>query len=316
MTSRIDEGERAAWPRLDLPGGAETTQSLLLWAQILGKTRLGLSPMVNHWWQVPLYVSARGLSTSPIPIGDRIFDLELDFIAHRLVARTSDDRSESMSLCDQSLAGFYADYLALLARLGVSVQIHPLAVEMPERVRLDRDARVCRYDPDWANRFFRALIQADRVLKQFRGGFLGKASPVHFFWGGFDLAVTRFSGRGGRPGPLGPSRGGTPPGPALRRTPRARRLLRQLAGQTRDQARSPHAASGHPLVRARRGLGLLLSQRRVRGGAARVPRRASAPAFRSAVSAASSMAWDAFSASPSLFSDRPDRGCRPVWCTA
>jgi hypothetical protein len=202
MMPQTDEGERA-WPRLDLPGGPDTTQSLLLWAQILGKTRLGLSPMVNHWWQVPLYVSARGLTTSPIPIGDRIFDLELDFVSHRLVARTSDDRAESMSLCDQSLAGFYADYLALLARLDVKVQIRPFAVEMPERVRLDRDVRMCRYDPDWANRFFRALIQADRVLKQFRGGFLGKASPVHFFWGGFDLAVTRFSGRAAPPHPGG-----------------------------------------------------------------------------------------------------------------
>jgi hypothetical protein len=192
------------WPALDYTEWQDSCATLHLLTQIVGKIRLAHAPLVNHWWQVPLYVSARGLTTSPIPIGDRIiFDLELDFIAHRLVARTSDGRSESLSLCDQSLAGFYAVYIECLRRLGISVEIRPFAVELPERVRLDRDARLCRYDPDWANRFFRALIQADRLLKQFRGGFLGKASPVHFFWGGFDLAVTRFSGRAAPPHPGG-----------------------------------------------------------------------------------------------------------------
>src|SRR5450432_3779228 len=198
MTSRSDKSDSDPWPRLDVSGHAETSQSLLLWGQILGKTRLALSPMVNHWWQVPLMVTARGLSTTPMPIGDRVLDIELDFIDHRLVARTSDGAVESMSLCDQALSGFHAEYMGRLTKLGVSVTINPIAVEMVDLVRLDRDARVCRYDPDWSNRFFRALIQADRLLKEFRGRFVGKASPVHFFWGGFDLAVTRFSGRRAR----------------------------------------------------------------------------------------------------------------------
>jgi uncharacterized protein DUF5996 len=183
------------WPRLDGGGGAETSQSLLLWGQILGKTRLALSPMVNHWWQVSLRVTARGLTTTPMPVDQRVVDVELDLIEHRLVARTSDGGIESMSLCDQPLSSFFAGYMRLLANLGVRVEISPIAVEIPERVLLDRDARLCRYDGDWANRFFRALIQADRLLKQFRGRFLGKASPVHFFWGACDLAATRFSGR-------------------------------------------------------------------------------------------------------------------------
>ena len=203
MPNAPDDGERAAWPRLDVGAGQETKETLLLWGQILGKTRLALAPMMNHWWQVPLYLSARGLTTSPIPSGDRVFDLEMDFITHRLIARTSDGGLESMSLCDGTLAGFYEEYVALLARLGLAPQIHPFSVETAERIRLDRDPRACRYDAGWANRFFRALVQADRALKQFRGGFIGKASPVHFFWGGFDLAVTRFSGRRAPPHPGG-----------------------------------------------------------------------------------------------------------------
>ncbi len=193
------------WPRLDVGGGAETSQSLLFWGQILGKTRLALSPMVNHWWQVSLRLTARGLTTTSMPVDDRVLDVELDVIDHRLVARTSDGGLESMSLCDQPLSTFYAEYMRLLGKLGVRVEMSPMVVEIPDRVLLDRDARLCRYDGDWANRFFRALIQADRLLKEFRGRFLGKASPVHFFWGAGDLAATRFSGR---PAPLHP--GGIP----------------------------------------------------------------------------------------------------------
>ncbi len=194
-----------AWPRLDDGGRHGTHESLLWWGQIVGKTRLALSPMVNHWWQVPLYLTARGLGTTPMPVGARVLDLEIDLIDHRLVARTSDGRTTSMALCDQQLSSFYAEYVRHLRELGVEVAINPTAVEVPELVRLDRDARVCRYDPDWASRFFRALLQADRLLKEFRGKFRGKASPVHFFWGGFDLAATRFSGR---PAPRHP--GGVP----------------------------------------------------------------------------------------------------------
>jgi hypothetical protein len=195
--------EAEGWPALDGGGGEDTKNSLLLWGQIIGKTRLAFSPMVNHWWHVPLYVSARGLTTTPIPVGERVFDLEMDFISHQLVARASDGGIEAMSLCDQRLADFYADYLQRLGRLGIEVDLQPFTVETVERVRLDQDQRLCRYDAGWANRFFRALVQIDGVFKEFRGRFLGKASPVHFFWGGFDLAATRFSGRAAPPHPGG-----------------------------------------------------------------------------------------------------------------
>jgi hypothetical protein len=196
-------GSAAAWPSLEGTGSLETVGSLRLWAQIVGKTRLVLSPMVNHWWQVAFYVTARGLGTSPIAVDDRVFDVEVDLVGHELVVRTSDGGHERMPLRDGTLAHFYAEYAGCLARLGIDLSIHPFAVEMPERIRLDRDTRSCRYDPDWANRFFRVLVQADRLLKEFRGRFIGKASPVHFFWGGFDLAVTRFSGRPATPHPGG-----------------------------------------------------------------------------------------------------------------
>jgi hypothetical protein len=183
------------WPRLDVGGGAETRESLLLWGQVIGKTRLALSPMMNHWWQVPLYVTARGLTTSLMPVGDRALDVEIDFIDHRVVGRTSDGAVESMSLRACALDSFYGEYMQVLERLGVSLAINPMAVEIPELVYLDKDRRTCGYDPDWARRFFQALVQADRLLAEFRGRFVGKASPVHLFWGAFDLAATRFSGR-------------------------------------------------------------------------------------------------------------------------
>jgi len=200
-----DQHDSDPWPRLDVGGGAETSQSLLFWGQILGKTRLALNPMVNHWWQVSLRLTARGLAAPAMPVDHRVLDVELDLIDHRLVARTSDGGVGSMSLCDQPLSTFFAEYMRLLGNLGVRVEISPVAVEIPERVLLNQDARLCRYDGDWANRFFRVLIQADRLLKEFRGKFVGKASPVHFFWGAGDLAATRFSGR---PAPLHP--GGIP----------------------------------------------------------------------------------------------------------
>ena len=130
--------------------------------------------MVNHWWQVSLRLTARGLTTTAMPVDQRVLDVELDLIDHRLVARTSDGGVESMSLCDQPLSTFYADYMRLLGKLGVRVAISPMAVEIPDRVLLDQDARLCRYDGDWANRFFRALLQADRLLKEFRGRFRGR----------------------------------------------------------------------------------------------------------------------------------------------
>jgi len=199
----VHDGGGDPWPDLSAGDGIETSTTLLLLAQVIGKTRLASAPMMNHWWQVPLYVTARGLSTSPIPAGDRVFDIELDFLVHRLVVRASDGGVESMRLGERSLADFSAEYLDKLHRLGLEVRIWPFAVEIPDRVRLDQDVRVRRYDADWVGRFFRALVQADMLLKEFRGRFLGKASPVHFFWGGFDLAVTRFSGRPAPPHPGG-----------------------------------------------------------------------------------------------------------------
>ena len=192
------------WPRLDSPNFLDTTASLQLWAQIVGKIRLALNPMVNHWWQVPLYVSARGLATSPMPVsGGRVLDIEFDFIDHRLVSRSSDGGVDSIPLSGCALSSFYAGLMASLGKLGIAVAINPVSVEMPEAVHMDRDARACHYDADWARRFFGALVRIDAVLKRFRGGFLGKASPVHFFWGALDLAVTRFSGRTAPPHPGG-----------------------------------------------------------------------------------------------------------------
>jgi hypothetical protein len=191
--------ENTEWPPLDGEGRMETVASLTLWGQIVGKTRLALCPPVNHWWHVTFYVSARGLTTSSIPAKGGVFDIELDFVDHRLVARNSDGAVESMQLGERSLSSFYREYVECLRRLGVDLALFPYSVEMPERIRLDQDSRICRYDPGWANRFFHALVAADRVLKRFRGRFRGKASPVHFFWGAFDLATTRFSGRSAPP---------------------------------------------------------------------------------------------------------------------
>jgi len=184
------------WPRLDSPNFLDTTASLQLWTQIVGKIRLALSPMINHWWQVPLYVSARGLTTSPMPVGDgRVLDIEFDFIDHRLVSRSSAGVVDSIPLSECALSSFYARVMSSLAKLDIVVVINPVSVEMPEAVHLARDPRACSYDADWVRRFFGALVRIDAVLKRFRGRFQGKASPVHFFWGALDLAVTRFSGR-------------------------------------------------------------------------------------------------------------------------
>jgi hypothetical protein len=180
---------------LDGAGAQETATALLLWFQMVGKTRLALCPMENHWWQVPLYVSARGLTTLTMPAGPRALDVEVDLLSHELRARSSDGALEAIPLREGPLSTFYRDYLALLSRVSVAPPLYPYAVEIPERISFERDPRVCRYDPGWATRFFRALVGADRLLKRFRGRFIGKVSPVHFFWGGFDLAVTRFSGR-------------------------------------------------------------------------------------------------------------------------
>jgi hypothetical protein len=193
------------WPELPYPAWRETALTLQLWTQIVGKIRLRLSPWLNHGWQVPLYVSARGLTTSPIPIGHEILEIEFDFIAHRLTLRTSRGEERSLPLKPCSVADFYRETFGLLRELGITVVINQMPNEVADPIRFSEDEVHAAYDADAAHRFWRALVQVDRVFKLFRSSFLGKVSPVHFFWGSFDLAVTRFSGRAA---PLHP--GGVP----------------------------------------------------------------------------------------------------------
>ncbi|MEA2724811.1 MAG: hypothetical protein QOH59_2582 [Gemmatimonadales bacterium] len=184
-----------AWPALPLDSWRDTYETLHMWTQIVGKTRLALAPMENHWWQVALYVTERGLTTSPIPSADRTFAVDFDFLEHNLSVRTSDGMERTLPLWPRAVADFYADYLALLRSLGIEARIWPVPVEVESSIRFPDDRTHASYDADSATRLWRILTQADRVLKRFRGRYLGKASPVHFFWGGFDLAATRFSGR-------------------------------------------------------------------------------------------------------------------------
>jgi len=196
----------AIWPDLPYPAWRDTAATLQLWTQIVGKVRLTLSPWVNHGWQVPLYVTARGLGTSAIPVGNEILELEFDFIGHRLAARTSSGAEGSLPLRPQAVADFYRAVMDLLNSMGIAVAINEMPNEIPNPVRFSQDRTHAAYDAVSAHRFWRVLVQVDRVFKLFRTGFLGKVSPVHFFWGSFDLAVTRFSGRaaslhpGGVPG--------------------------------------------------------------------------------------------------------------------
>ena len=187
--------EDRAWPALPLSSWEPSRTTLHMWTQIVGKIRLALSPYTNHWWQVPLYVSARGLTTSPIPYDRGAFEILFDFIAHELRIETSDGTGRTLRLAPQSVAAFYAELMGTLAAMRIAVRIWPMPVEIPHPIAFDKDQINAAYDPDYTNRFWRALVSVDAVLKEFRGGFLGKASPVHFFWGSFDLAVTRFSGR-------------------------------------------------------------------------------------------------------------------------
>jgi len=166
-----------------------------MWTQIVGKTRLALSPMINHWWQAPLYVSSRGLTTSPIPYGWRTFQIDFDFIDHELRIGTSDGAAHSFALRPQSVAEFYRDFVAGLRSLDIEVNILTTPSEVENPIPFEKDTIHAAYDGGQAHRFWLALTQADRVMQQFRSRFIGKCSPVHFFWGGFDMAVTRFSGR-------------------------------------------------------------------------------------------------------------------------
>jgi hypothetical protein len=194
------------WPELPYENWRDTAATLQLWTQIVGKVRLALTPWVNHGWQVPLYVSARGLATSPIPAGGGILEVEFDFVAHRLAARTSAGGEAGFPLEPQTVADFYRCTMALLAGLGIRVAINEMPNEVADPIPFSQDFGHRSYDAASVHRFWQALVQADRVFRLFRTGFLGKVSPVHFFWGSFDLAMTRFSGRpaphhpGGIPG--------------------------------------------------------------------------------------------------------------------
>jgi hypothetical protein len=183
------------WPELPTAAWRETYATLQLWTQIAGKIRLVRTPWLNHSWHVALYVTARGLTTSPIPDNIRTFQIDFDFIDHALRISTSDGATREFALAGQSVASFYAAVMAALADLGIHIEIDEIPNELPEPIRFSQDTQHASYDPDAVRRFFQILVNADRVFKQFRTGFLGKASPVHFFWGSFDLAVTRFSGR-------------------------------------------------------------------------------------------------------------------------
>jgi hypothetical protein len=194
---------RAAWPALPLEEWWATYETLHLWAQMVGKTRLALAPMQNHWWQVALYVSSRGLGGSPLPYGGQTVDIDFDFLDHRLVVRRSDGATRALALVPRSVADFYGEYRGLWRDLGMDVRIRPVPAEIPDAIPFGDDRRHASYDPDAAQRCWRALVQADRVLRAFRGRFLGKCSPVHFWWGGFDLSCTRFSGRPAPPHPGG-----------------------------------------------------------------------------------------------------------------
>ena len=194
-----------AWPELTLSSWQDTRDTLHLWTQIIGKVRLALEPMVNHWWQVPLYVSARGLTTSVMHADGLGLEIEFDFVAHVLAIRTSAGQLREIALEPRSVADFYAATMQALDDLGVHPKILARPVEIADAIPFAKDEVHRAYDGAAVRRFWVALSQAHRVMFQFRAGFRGKASPVHFFWGGFDLAVTRFSGR-----PAPRHRGGIP----------------------------------------------------------------------------------------------------------
>jgi Family of unknown function (DUF5996) len=183
------------WPDLPPPKWRDTYATLHMWTQIVGKTRLALAPMENHWWQVALYLSATGLTTSPMPCGNRTVAVEFDFIAHRLLIRTSDGTERSLPLAPMSVADFYGRYRSILEDLGIKAKIYASPVEVEIATPFPQDRRHAAYDPDIAHRCWQILANTQRVMQAFRGRFTGKQSPVHFFWGSFDLASTRFSGR-------------------------------------------------------------------------------------------------------------------------
>jgi hypothetical protein len=193
-SERVNAGSES-WPSLPLAEWKDTYDTLHMWTQVVGKIRLAQSPPINHWWQVPLYVTARGLSTSVMPYGARSFEMEFDFIDHQLNIKCDDGATRSIALAPRSVADFYREVMERLRGLGIDAKIWTTPVEIQNPIPFEKDHEHASYDPEYANRFWRILLQSDKVLKEFRSRFIGKVSPVHFFWGSFDLAVTRFSGR-------------------------------------------------------------------------------------------------------------------------
>ena len=172
-----------------------------MWTQIVGKVRLAQTPLVNHWWNVPLYVSARGLTTTAMPYGDIFFEMEFDFLDHKLDITCSHGQSTSIALVPKSVATFYRETMEALHKLGLDVHIWRMPVEIPDPIPFDEDEQHASYDPEYVRRFWQVLRSSEKVMQEFRSSFIGKCSPVHFFWGSFDLAVTRFSGRPAPPRP-------------------------------------------------------------------------------------------------------------------
>ena len=183
------------WPELPLAEWKDTLATLHMWTQIVGKIRLALTPLENHWWNVPLYVTPRGLTTSAIPYGDRLFQINFDFISHLLLIETTDGSVKTFALRPCSVAEFYKEIMTTLGSLGMPVTIWTTPVEVQDRTPFEEDQKHAAYDAEYAQRVWRILVQSDRVLTKFRSRFIGKVSPIHFFWGAFDMAVTRFSGR-------------------------------------------------------------------------------------------------------------------------
>lgn len=185
----------SAWPSLPLAAWQDTYATLHLWTQIIGKIRLALAPKLNHWWQSTLYVTPRGLTTASIPYETRSFQISFDFLDHQLQIDTSDGITQRIALAPRSVADFYQTVMATLNQMGIKVRIWTMPQEVAEPLPFTQDHQHAAYDPEYAQRFWRILVQVDRVMNVFRSRFIGKSSPVHFFWGSFDLAVTRFSGR-------------------------------------------------------------------------------------------------------------------------
>jgi hypothetical protein len=183
------------WPSLPLAEWQDTYETLHMWTQIVGKIRLTLAPKINHWWHSTLYVTPRGLTTSSIAYGTRTFEISFNFLEHQLQIDTSDGTSRRIALVSRSVADFYQDVMGALRALGIDVHIWTMPQEVQEPIPFDQDYKHAAYDAEYAQRFWRILLQADRIMTAFRSRFIGKSSPVHFFWGSFDLAVTRFSGR-------------------------------------------------------------------------------------------------------------------------